>query len=136
MILSDIVPPDQWRILVESDEKYDSEIAADFVKLLTDRERANWISLLEMASQYGPKEMPSNTRHHIDRRNDLYEFIKGNFRLSFFVDSPKMVICCHLFRKKTQKTPESEKKSVIRLRKRYLTAKEEGKLRILDYEEE
>lgn len=135
MKLSDIVAPADWRILVESDDDRNSEMAADFARLLTDGELARWQALLELASQMGPKNMPSSNRHHIDKPNDIYEFIKGNYRISFFCDEEKRVICCHLFRKKTKETPESEKKQARRLKQRYFEAKEAGTLQILDYEE-
>ena len=135
MNLSDIVAPADWRVLVETDDDGNSEMAEDFAKLLRPTEQARWLSLLELASQMGPKNMPSSNRHHIDKPNGVYEFIKGNYRISYFYDEDKRVICCHLFRKKTQTTPESEKEKARRLKQRYFEAKEAGTLKILDYEE-
>ncbi|WP_406828142.1 type II toxin-antitoxin system RelE/ParE family toxin [Microbulbifer sp. ARAS458-1] len=131
MNLSDIVAPSDWRILVECDEGGNSELD-EVMSGLTDGELAGWLKLLERAAIVGPKNIPRNNRHHIDKPNDIYEFIKGKWRLSFFYDEGNIVVCGHMFRKKTQETPKKDKKKAARLKERYLNAKADGTLTIVE----
>ncbi|MBB3170149.1 type II toxin-antitoxin system RelE/ParE family toxin [Simiduia aestuariiviva] len=130
MYLSDIVPAGkarEWRLLVESDCEGESDLA-DSLSQLKGGELSGWLKLFELAAEVGPTALPASNRHEVDKDRKIWEFIKGNYRVLYFYDEGKLIVCSHIFRKKSQKTPESEKKKVCRLRDRYFEAKEEDKL--------
>lgn len=67
--------------------------------------------------------------HYVDKEKKIYEFIAGRLRVLFFSGTPKSVIVCtHMFLKKTQKTPATEIARAIRAKKRYEVARATGEL--------
>ncbi len=75
--------------------------------------------MLELASIRGPMNLPKANTHEMEDGNSMYEFIKGNFRIAYFYDANKVVICSHLFRKSTRKTPTAEQEIANRMRANY-----------------
>jgi len=118
----------EWRLVTEaSDDKGNSALAKALSGLMKG-EIAGWRVLFERASIVGPKELPPANRHGIDENNGIWELIKGNYRVLFFYDEGKVVVCSHIFRKKRQKTPVREITRAIRLKERYETAIQNGTL--------
>ena len=67
--------------------------------------------------------------HVVDSKNKIYEFIAGKLRVLFFSGTPKsVVVCTHLFLKKTQKTPPSEIARAIRAQTQYEAARLNGRI--------
>lgn len=59
--------------------------------------------------------------HEVDKKEGIYEFIKGDLRVLWFYAKGNrgIVICSHAFVKKDQKTPNKEKKKAIRVKEEY-----------------
>lgn len=75
----------------------------------------------------GPQALNSAQCHQIDANNKIYEFISGKLRVLFFQGSTgSVIICTHMFLKKTQKTPPKEVTKAIRARKEYEQADKAG----------
>ncbi|UUZ69636.1 type II toxin-antitoxin system RelE/ParE family toxin [Polaromonas sp. P2-4] len=75
----------------------------------------------------GPQALNSAQCHQVDANNKIYEFISGKLRVLFFQGSTgSVVICTHMFLKKTQKTPPKEVNKAIRARKEYEQAEKAG----------
>ncbi len=74
--------------------------------------------------------------HEVDSDNKIFEFIKGSLRLLWFYGAGnKIIICSHVFVKKGQKTPVTQKSAAIELKKRYMKLIDSGKKIELHFEE-
>ncbi len=75
----------------------------------------------------GPQALNFAQCHQVDANNKIYEFISGKLRVLFFQGSTgSVVVCTHMFLKKTQKTPPKEVNKAIRARKEYEQAEKVG----------
>ena len=65
--------------------------------------------------------------HVVDAQEKIYEFIAGKLRVLFFAGTPKsLVVCTHMFLKKTRKTPSAEVAKAVRLKAEYEMARLNG----------
>ena len=82
----------------------------------------------------GPQALNSAQCHQVDANNKIYEFISGKLRVIFFqAATGRMVICTHMFLKKTQKTPPKEVNKAIRAKNEYEQADKAG---LIEWREE
>jgi len=79
---------------------------------------------------HGPRELGTDKYHRIDAKHSIYEFIKGSYRLLCFEADGAIVVCSHIFRKTSKKTPAKEKAKAIELKNAYLKNIKEGKIKI------
>lgn len=86
------------------------------------------VVLLDQIPPQGPRQLGAMLFHYVDKKNEIYEFIKGPFRLLCFHADGRVVVCSHIFRKSSNKTPKSELRRAIALRERYLAARANGSL--------
>ena len=81
---------------------------------------ADLLALFELVAADGLSALNSQQFHLVDSKHGVYEFIAGRLRVLFFKGkSGQLVICTHLFMKKSQKTPDDEKEKAVKLKKRY-----------------
>lgn len=99
---------------------------------------AGMLVLIENVSKgpLGPKELGGDLCHPIDKKNGIYEFIKGQIRVLWFEDEGKVIVCTHAFLKKSPKTPKTEIEKARSIKTRYQNAKAQGRLKIEREEEE
>ncbi len=90
-----------------------------------------WLSIFSQSAESGPEAISKKLRHEIDKSNKLYEFINGNWRIAWFYDEGKLIVCTHYFRKKTQKTKKQDKDRAMREKQAYFAAKTNGSLKIM-----
>ncbi len=65
--------------------------------------------------------------HTIDSKQKISEFVAGQLRVLFFQGARgSMVICSHMFLKKTQKTPVKEIEKAVRAKQAYEKAEAAG----------
>ena len=75
---------------------------------------------METLAMLGPVSFSSDQLHLVDAPNKIYELIAGRLRLLFFYGSPgRLVICSHLFVKKSQKTPKAEVEEAVRIKRQF-----------------
>lgn len=75
----------------------------------------------------GPQALNTAQCHQVDANNKIYEFSAGRLRVLFFQSATgRMVICTHMFLKKTQKTPPKDVNKAIRAKKDYEQADKAG----------
>lgn len=75
----------------------------------------------------GPQALNTAQCHQVDANNKIYEFISGKLRVLFFQSAKgSLVICTHMFLKKTQKTPPKDVSKAIRAKKEYEQAEKAG----------
>lgn len=114
-------------------EKGDGSLACSLIDDFNDIEatyeasRNRLLEYFKYVAGGGPQALTSLQCHQVDANNKIYEFISGKLRVLFFQGSTgNLIVCTHMFLKKTQKTPPKEISKSIRTRKRYELAEEAG----------
>ena len=83
------------------------------------------LALIELAAHEGLDALSVEQCHLIDRNEKIYEFRTGRLRVPFFkLESGKVVLCTHVFLKKTQKTSKTDVLKAVRWKKTYENAGE------------
>ena len=83
-----------------------------------------------------PTQLPNELCHRIDNSHQIWQFTKGRLRLLWFYDGVKLIVCAHVFIKKSQETPNKEKDIAINLKTRYEKAVSNGTLEVIKDEDE
>lgn len=96
---------------------------------------AGIVAMMEMHSEHGSAEFNTKQCHYVDQGEEIYEYIKGRLRFFWYEDEDRIVICTHGIIKKDQKTPKREIDKAIRIKKAYLSAKENGDLVYIEDED-
>lgn len=92
---------------------------------------ADLLSMMEHMATHGFNRLPSGWSHEIDKQEKIFELIKGRLRIPYFRGSgDRIVVCGPGFIKKSQKTPDSVKTNMKRLRDTYFKSLDSGKLEI------
>lgn len=92
----------------------------DKLEAVHDAHKQRLLAMIELAATNGLEALTTEQCHIIDKNEKIYEFIAGKLRVPFFkLDSGKVVLCTHVFLKKTQKTPTTEVQKAVRLKKKY-----------------
>ena len=114
-------------------EKGDGTLTCDLLDDFNDIEatyEASRNRILEYFKQVaagGPQALNTAQCHQVDANNKIYEFISGKLRVLFFQGTKgSLVICTHMFLKKTQKTPPKDLSKAIRAKKEYEQAEKAG----------
>lgn len=93
------------------------------------------MSFIDMASResQGPNCFDDGISHYVDQNNKIFEFVAGRLRLLWFYSPTerKIIICSHAFLKKTNKTPKSDIRKAIKLKKDYEDAWNKGQIEII-----
>lgn len=101
-----------------------SEIEASY-----EASRDRLMSYFKQVAILGPRALNAAQCHQVDANNKIYEFISGQLRVLFFQGTQgNMVICSHMFLKKTQKTPPKELRKAIKAKGQYLQAEKIGRV--------
>jgi hypothetical protein len=120
----------KWTIVAPLDAQGRCEVLDALAELGNDPKTrataAGFVALWGHIPIEGPRSLGTDNYHRVDDNNDIYEFIKGNHRLLCFQAEGRVVVCSHVIRKKSQKTPAAEKKRAAKLRDEYLAAKKAG----------
>ena len=114
-------------------EKGDGSLACSLIEDFNDIEatyeksRDRLLEYFKYVASGGLQALNSAQCHQIDANNRIYEFIAGKLRVLFFQSARgNLVVCTHVFLKKTQKTPRKEVSKAIRARKEYELAEKAG----------
>ena len=97
----------------------------DFEKIEASYEasRNRLLAYFQQVASQGLETLCTSQCHCVDVNGKIYEFIAGKLRVLFFQGTTgRLVICSHMFLKKTQKTPPREVSKAIRAKKQYLAA--------------
>lgn len=114
-------------------EKGDGSLVCSLIDAFDDIEAAQEASrnrLLEYFKHVaggGPQALNPAQCHQVDANDKIYEFIAGRLRVLFFQGSTgSVVICTHMFLKKTQKIPAKEVTKAVKAKKAYEQAMKAG----------
>jgi len=75
---------------------------------------------------------PRNTTISHQIEPEIWQIEEGRLRVLWFYDSGKLIIASHGFVKRTQKTPEGEKRMAREALRRYRAAKLRGAIRMME----
>jgi hypothetical protein len=89
-----------------------------------------FVALWSRIPNHGPRELGTDKYHRVDEENAIYEFIKGGHRLLCFEADGALVVCSHIFKKSSGKTPKKETKRAVKLRDDYLAREKLGDIEI------
>lgn len=132
-----ILSAHRWRVFAECDRRGTVDVVDQISRHMTGNYRksaAALVGLIDRCAQHGPRSLPPNLSHECGQ--GIWEFIKGDLRLLYFVADDSVVVCSHLFLKKRQKTPGKEVDRAARLRDRYRAAEASGDLQELRGDED
>jgi hypothetical protein len=80
-------------------------------------------TMLKMTASAGLSAIPSAWYHEADKRNGIYEFVKGSLRLIFFKGrNGQIAVCTGGVVKKGQKADKTSVAYAIRCKKDYIAA--------------
>lgn len=89
--------------------------------------RSRLYAYFDMVATDGLSILNTAQSHQINATHGIYEFIAGRIRVLYFVGEPRnVVICSHMFVKKTQKTPQVELNTAVQVKKDYDKAQAKG----------
>lgn len=107
-------------------EKGDGTLSCSLIEDFSDIEatyeasRNRLLAYFRQVAISGPKALNSAQCHQVDAKSKIYEFISGDLRVLFFRGSQgNLVICTHMFLKKTQKKPPKELNKALRVKRLY-----------------
>jgi len=94
-------------------------------------EAARVAALLDRTAEHGPPKDETKCRFFKSLR--LFELkTRGGVRIMAFLEESRLIICSHAFMKKSQKTPDSEKKRAADAKADYVKAKSHNLVRRVD----
>lgn len=67
----------------------------------------------------GPRGLGEEKSKLLDAENRILEFKIGQFRIPYFYESNHIILCTHLFMKKSRRTPRREIDRAIRTKRAY-----------------
>ncbi|MFD1295246.1 type II toxin-antitoxin system RelE/ParE family toxin [Lysobacter gummosus] len=121
-----------WDVLAETDDCGRCELQAELEALFDARKTkataAGFYSFWRHIPAEGPRKLGTDIYHQLDSADEIYEFIKGDYRVLCFQVRGRVILCSHLMRKKSQKTPRREIDRAKGLRKAYLAAEKANEL--------
>lgn len=90
-------------------------------------------TILEYVAENGLQNIPIAWVHEADKKNGIYEFIKGPMRLFFFKGIGNEIAICTLGgRKKGEKADKSAVSASIELKKKYIAAVANGSYEVIE----
>lgn len=99
----------------------------DSIEATLEKSRDRLLAYLYQVSKDGLTSLNTAQCHQVDAENKVFEFISGRIRILFFVGEPRnLVICSHMFLKKTQRTPPKELTKAIKARTLYNQSQLQG----------
>lgn len=98
---------------------------------------AGIVALVEVSvsQPQGPKGLGNSLCHEVSNEGEpkIFEFIKGKLRLLWFYgDGEKLIVCSHVLRKKSQKTPRGDVEKALAIREEYFRACARGAVEYLE----
>jgi phage-related protein len=110
----------QWTVYALSEGRGEKCPVFDFLSELDGKTFRIIMSLFERVGEYGPFRGPDISKPLGD---GLFELRPGPFRVVYFYDAGRMVLCTHIFRKTSPKTKRTELEEAHRWKNRYFAAK-------------
>lgn len=125
-----------WRVVAALDDHGGCPFEDELCRLINDAKTQAYASgfkaLWDRIPRQGPKALSTDLYHRVDEENQIYEFIKGPYRVLCFELDGAVVVCSHLLRKRRQNIRRKDKNPAIELRNRCIEASKRGELKFID----
>lgn len=121
------VKGDIWQIYAMCDA--DGRTFLDHLEL-SESEEARVAANLDRLATLGPNAFPTDRMHLVDTANRLFQLRVGDCRIMWFYDAGKVIVCCHGYRKKSQKIPPGDRLRGAEAVAEYQSAKQFGQVEI------
>ena len=108
---------------------HDGETFIERMSIDEEVQRDKLIALLDKVAQHGPQSVKSDRNHLVDPASKLWQFRVDHIRVLYFYDEGFVVVCAHLYGKKSQKAPPGEIAAARKVRDAYFAAKAGKKLK-------
>jgi hypothetical protein len=93
---------------------------------------SGFIALWDRIPRLGPRALGTELYHCVDDENNIYEFIKGPYRVLCFELDGAVVVCSHLLRKKRQNIRRKDVKPAVNLRSRCIESAQRKELEFIN----
>lgn len=131
-----------WKVLVPCDAFRNSEITFEgdsTVNLFSSMDlsakdeaiRARIINALDRLAHRGTQAFTSGKSHIVDTVERIFSVDVGPYRILYCFEGDKIVVCCHLYRKKSQRVPREATRAAAKVRADYLSSVRSGRQKIL-----
>lgn len=131
-----VLYPAHWKVVAPMDASGHCELEQVLAQMAQDPKRkavANGLyALWGRIEAHGPRTLGTYLYHCVDGEHGIYEFIKGDFRVLCFEAEGAVVVCSHIFRKASQKTPRREIARAITLQQDYCRALADRAIEFVD----
>lgn len=133
----------EWQVLVPSDADGNCQITFEGTRTVNLEEAGpelapdddgvlqRLLANLERLGTNGNRAFSSKKSHIVDKENRIFSVDVGSFRILYCFEDGKVVICCHIYRKKRQKIPPEAVAAAVLVRTQYKSAVANGTLTIL-----
>lgn len=99
--------------------------------------REGLMTMIEAIAQEGLENMPSSRCHEVDKKNGIFELIKGRLRLFFFKGvNGDVAVCTAGVMKKTQKADKAAVSKAAQLRAEYFAASKSNSIEYICEEDQ
>lgn len=103
----------------------------------TDSTRSGLLSMMEYIAEHGFQNIPAKWTHEANKKEGIYELIKGRLRVFFFKGEGKqIVVCTHGAMKKTSKADPAEVAKAKAHKDRYRTAAAKNQIEVMTDEDQ
>ncbi|GIX39024.1 MAG: hypothetical protein KatS3mg128_0073 [Silanimonas sp.] len=125
-----------WRVVAVVNDSGVCELEQELLRLAENPKlRASVLGFRALWGRIGPtgpRSLGTPLYHRVDQKEEIYEFIKGNLRLLCFEADGAVVVCSHVFRKASQKTPPREVSRAVSLKRLYQQARARESVEFID----
>jgi phage-related protein len=127
----------RWHVLAVCDDRGQCEVL-DFLEALCsdgERQRKHALAMLALLEQSIPEDGPPRAGERSGSLgDDIFEFrsVAGEFRVLWFYDKGKVIVCTHAFKKSEQRTDPAEIKRAKRIKRDYELARDRDQLAVED----
>lgn len=122
----------RWQVLAPVDDNGTCEVLDALVALYeakqTKATATGFRALWNQIPHEGPRKLGDLHYHRVDDENQINQFIRRDHRLLCFEANGRLIICSHVLRKKSQKTPAADRIRAAKLRDEYIAAEKANKI--------
>lgn len=116
-----------WAVLAVMKGDDECEMVDELQALYADKKTrataAGFYVQFQRIPQFGPQHLGTDIFHNVDGKNEIYEFIKGSYRVLCFVADNRIVVCSHVVRKKRRTISPKDILRAATLRNDYFAAR-------------
>lgn len=133
-----VITSGSWKVAAILDDRDQCEVLDALDVLAADKQTAataaGFRAWWKQIPAEGPRQLPDSAYHRVDAENQIYEFVKRGHRILCFEADGRLVVCSHVMKKGSQKTPKKDIERAIACKKAYEAARTSGNVEVLEEE--